>query len=61
MRDEIHLSLGELVQRGEQRMLALALQAEADEYICRHEGEQDENDHALVVRTGSGRERTSHR
>ena len=38
-------------------MLALALQAEVDEYIRRHEGDRDENDHALVVRNGRSRER----
>jgi len=58
VRDEIHLSLDELAQRGAQRMLALALQAEVDEYIRRHEGERDENGHALVVRNGRSRERT---
>ena len=36
IRDEIHLSLDELVRRGAQRMLALALQAEVDEYIRRY-------------------------
>ncbi len=60
IRDEIHLSLDELAQRGAQRMLALALQAEVDEYIRRHEGERDENGHALVVRNGRSRERTIH-
>ncbi len=58
VRDEIHLSLDELAQRGAQRMLALALQAEVNEYIHRHEGERDENGHALVVRNGRSRERT---
>ncbi|MGB3717646.1 MAG: IS256 family transposase [Candidatus Promineifilaceae bacterium] len=58
VRDEIHLSLDELAQRGAQRMLALALQAEVDEYIRRHEGERDENNYALVVRNGRSRERT---
>ena len=57
IRDEIHLSLDELAQRGAQRMLASALQAEVDEYIRRHEGERGENDHALVVRNGRSRER----
>lgn len=58
IRDEVHLSLDELAQRGAQRMLALALQAEVDEYIRRHAGERDENNHALVVRNGRSRERT---
>ncbi|NCF67867.1 MAG: IS256 family transposase [Chloroflexi bacterium] len=58
LRDEIHLSLDELARRGAQRMLAAALQAEVDEYIQRHGSEQDENNHALVVRNGRSRERT---
>lgn len=58
IRDSIHLSLDELAQRGAQRMLALALQAEVDEYIRRHEGERDKSGHALVVRNGHSRERT---
>ena len=56
--DEIHLSLDELARRGAQRMLVLALQAEVDEYVRHHEGERDENDHALVVRNGRSRART---
>lgn len=58
LRTEIDLTLDELARRGAQRMLAAALQAEADEYIQRHAGERDENGHALVVRNGSARERT---
>lgn len=57
VRDEIHLSLDELARRGAQRMLALALQAEVDEYIRRHGGE-DENGRAQVVRNGHARART---
>lgn len=57
IRDEIHLSLDELVRRGAQRMLAQALQAEVEEYIHRH-SEQDENGRALAVRNGHARERT---
>jgi putative transposase len=60
IRDEIQLSLDELAQRGAQRMLALALEAEVDEYIRRHAGERDKNNHALVVRNGRSRERTIH-
>jgi putative transposase len=60
IRDEIHLSLDELAQRGAQQMLALALQAEVDAYIRRHVGERGENNHALVVRNGRSRERTIH-
>jgi putative transposase len=57
IRDEIHHSLDELVRLGAQRMLAMALQAEVDDYIRRY-GAQDENDLALVVRNGHARERT---
>lgn len=56
--DEIHLSDDELARRGAQRMLALALQAEVDEYVGRHTGERTDNGHALVVRNGRARERT---
>ena len=42
-------------------MLALALQAEVDEYIGRHEGERDKSGHALVVRNGHSWERTIQR
>jgi transposase-like protein len=58
IRDEIHLSLDELARRGAQRMLALALQTEVDEYIRRHESERDENGHARVVRNGCSQGRT---
>jgi putative transposase len=58
LRDEIHLSLDELAQRGAQRMLAAALQAEVDAYIERHADKQDDNGHALVVRNGRAQERT---
>jgi len=57
VRDEIHLGLDELARRGAQRMLAVALQVEVDEYIRCYAGERDENGHALVVRNGRSRER----
>ena len=57
IRDEIHLSLDEIVRRGAQRMLAAALQAEVDDYIRRHGG-QDDQGRALVVRNGHACERT---
>ena len=60
VRAEIHLSLDDLVQRGAQRMLEAALQAEVDQYICRHTQERDENGHALVVRNGRSQARTLH-
>jgi transposase-like protein len=58
IRDEIHLSLDEIIRRGAQRMLAAALEAEVDEYIHRHAGQRDEKGHALVVRNGRARPRT---
>lgn len=58
VRDEIHLTLDELVCRGAQRMLRIALQAEVDQYIRRYSQERDEKGHALVVRNGRTRERT---
>jgi transposase-like protein len=58
IRDEIQVSLDELVQRGAQRMLAAALEAEVAAYITRHAGERDDDDRALVVRNGRARERT---
>ena len=39
-------------------MLALALQAEVEKYVRRHEGDRDKSDQALVVGNGHGRERT---
>lgn len=39
-------------------MLIAALQAEVNEYICRHQSARDENGHALVVRNGRSQERT---
>ena len=58
VRDEIHLTLDELVRRGAQRMLATALQAEVNEYIQSHTQNRDEEGRALVVRNGYAQERT---
>ena len=57
IRDEIHVSLDVLPCRRGQRMLAATLQAEVDDYIHRHSG-QDTNGRALVVRNGHARART---
>jgi putative transposase len=57
IREEFNLPLDELARRGAQRMLAVALQAEIDEYV-RHHGGQDEAGRALVVRNGHANERT---
>jgi transposase-like protein len=61
VRAEIHLSLDELAQRGAQRMLEAALQAEVDDYIRRHSQERDENNRAQVVCNGRAWERTIRR
>ena len=58
VRDEIHLTIDDLVRRGAQRMLEAALQAEVENYLQRHRHERDDNGHALVVRNGLAQERT---
>ena len=49
--------LDELAREGARRMIAVALEAEVAEYVARHEGERDDDGHALVVRHGQARER----
>jgi hypothetical protein len=49
--------IDEIVREGARRMLAEALQAEADAYIAQFVLEGDENGRRLVVRNGSGRDR----
>ncbi|MCB9422989.1 MAG: transposase [Ardenticatenaceae bacterium] len=58
VRDEIHLTIDDLVRRGAQRILEAALQAEVETYLQRHRHERDNNGHALVVRNGLAQERT---
>ncbi len=60
---EIHSSnkdaprgLDEIAREGARRMLAVALEAEAADYIARHQ-ERDEHGRALVVRNGKARPR----
>ena len=55
--EEITLALDELAREGARRMIAVALRAEADEYVARYEEEVDEDGHRLVVRNGRARER----
>jgi putative transposase len=55
--DEITLALDQLAREGARRMIAVALRAEADEYVARYEDEIDEAGHRLVVRNGRARER----
>ena len=49
---EMMLALDEICREGARRMLAVALEAEADTYIAGLAGERDENGHRLVVRNG---------
>lgn len=58
VRDEIRLTIDEIVQRGAQRMLVAALEAEVDTYLDRHAQARDEQGRALVVRNGHAQERT---
>jgi transposase-like protein len=44
--------IDEIVREGARRMLAKALQAEIDAYVCQFAGERDENGRRLVVRNG---------
>ncbi len=48
--------LDEIAREGARRMLAVALEAEAADYIARHQ-ERDEHGHAQVVRNGRARPR----
>lgn len=60
LQSETNLTLDRLVQRGAQRMLEVALAAEVETYIQRHQDERDEAGHALVVRNGKSQERLIH-
>jgi transposase-like protein len=51
-------TLDEICRDGARRMLAAALEAEADAYIARLVGELDERGHRLVTRNGHARPRT---
>jgi transposase-like protein len=57
-RAEMRSSLDEIVLEGAQRMLAAALEAEADAYIARLASELDERGRRLVVRNGHAEPRT---
>jgi len=54
---EVLQSLDELAREGARRMIAAALQLEADEYVERLREARDEKGRALVVRNGRARER----
>jgi transposase-like protein len=55
---EMRSALDEIVLEGAQRMLAAALEAEADAYIARLAGDLDERGRRLVVRNGHAEPRT---
>ncbi len=57
IRAEIHKTIDEIVQRGAQRLLAVALEAEVASYLARHNA-KDEEGKATVVRNGYAKERT---
>jgi putative transposase len=57
-RVEMRSSLDEIVLEGARRMLAAALEVEADDYIARLAGELDERGRRLVVRNGHAEPRT---
>lgn len=57
-RQEFASSLDEICRRGAERMLAVALEAEVDVYLERHQGDRDEQGRALVVRNGHARTRS---
>lgn len=58
VRTEFALTLDEICRRGAERMLAIALEAEVDAYLERHQDARDARGRALVVRNGSARARS---
>ncbi len=57
-RQEFALTLDEICRRGAERMLAIALEAEVEAYLERHQDARDDRGRALVVRNGRARNRT---
>jgi len=55
--NEIAVTLDELAREGARRMIAMALEAEVDDYVPRFSEELDEDGRRLVVRNGHARER----
>ena len=53
----VSVTLDELARAGAQRMIAAALQLEAEAYVTRLRAARDEAGHALVVRNGTARPR----
>jgi hypothetical protein len=56
-RPELRADLDELAREGARRMLAVALEAEVDDYLAAHAAERDERGRRLVVRNGHARQR----
>jgi len=56
-RAELRLDLDELAREGARRMLAVALEAEVDDYLAAYAAERDEGGRRLVVRNGHARQR----
>ncbi len=57
-RAEMRVGLDEIVREGARRMLAVALEAEVDDYVAAFAEERDENGHRLVTRNGHAEPRT---
>ena len=57
-RDDLAVTLYELVAEGARRMLTAGLEAEVADYIARHRELVDEAGHRLVVRNGKAAERS---
>lgn len=55
---KVRLSLDELAREGARRMILAALELEVEEYVSKLHHLRDEKGHAVVVRNGSGQERT---
>ena len=56
-RPELRADLDELAREGARRMLAVALEAEVDDYLAAAAAERDERGRRLVVRNGHARQR----
>jgi putative transposase len=56
--EELAATLDEICREGARRMLAVALEAEVDDYLTALAGEVDDNGRRLVVRNGHARPRT---
>src|SRR4051812_11741201 len=54
---EVTLAIDEICREGARRMLAAALEVEADAYIAALADERDEDGHRLVVRNGHAQPR----